>query len=353
MKLIIKNIKQVVYNVEVESDKLTVLDLKKEIEKAHGFDSNLLKLLFNGVVLEDTKTLENYKIKEESVIIMMNTKTKPKNVQSSSDTQPQPQKPEEKKEEKKPEEKKEEKKSVEKKDNKTEEQFTQQLNSLMDMGFEKSQAEAAIKAARGQIDLAIEFLYNGIPEGVNDLDLGQMEGEGEGEGEEEGDDNDDDNPLKKVASIAKIICQNNPAGLSTLLQSIQQNDPDLMQLIKDNEEEFKNLLEQPITQADYRAVQSFQQEMGLGGLGGHQGHGHHGHGSGHGQVTISLTPEEREAINRLKDLGNFSEAEVVQAYFACEKNEELTANYLFEQKMREDDEMFKNNNNNNNNGPSA
>ena len=104
-------------------------------------------------------------------------------------------------------------------------------------------------------------------------------------------------------------------------------------------------MEKPISEEDYRAVQSFQQEMGLG-------QGGHSHGGGHGQIRINLTQEDRAAINRLKDLGNFSEADVLQAYFACDKNEELTANYLFEQKMRDDDEMFKNQNSNNNNGSS-
>ena len=86
--------------------------------------------------------------------------------------------------------------------------------------------------------------------------------------------------------------------------------------------------------------------MGLGG----DDEGHEEHEHGQGQINLNLTPEDQEAIKRLKDLGNFSDADVVQAYIACEKNEELTANYLFEQKMRDDDEMFGGGNNNNNNG---
>ena len=88
-------------------------------------------------------------------------------------------------------------------------QYATQIASLVDMGFEKSQAEAAIKAARGQIDIAVDFLYNGIPEGINDdqymegEDDGQGEGEAEGEGEGEGEEEID--PLKQTASVAKIL----------------------------------------------------------------------------------------------------------------------------------------------------
>jgi len=342
MKLIIKTLKQMSYNVEIPSENSTVLDLKKELEKLHGFDASLLKLLFNGVILEDSKTLQEYKIQENSIIIMMSSKGKPKNNNPPSNNEP----PKQKEEEKKPEEKKPEQKNEQKPQ---EEKYTQQMSSLLDMGFEKTQAEAAIKAARGQIDLAIEFLYNGIPEGINDnmddlnMDEGQEEGEEEGEGDNSGED-----PIKTVASVAKVLCQNNPGALTELLQSIQQTDPDLLNLLNEHEDEFKELLSQPITESDYRAFRRYGQNMGIGGEGEEEQHEHHEHGGDQGQITISLTPEEQEAIKRLKDLGNFSEADVVQAYIACEKNEELTANYLFEQKMRDDDEMFGGNNNNNN-----
>ena len=293
MKIVIKTLKQVTYNVEISSEKSTILDLKKEIEKFHGFDSSTLKLLFNGVVLDDSKTLEDYKIQEESTVIMMNSKIKPKNMNQSSNTTSSQLKTEEKKEVKKEEKKEENKKQTEKIMQKSnEEKYTQQLNSLVDMGFEKSQAEAAIKAARGQIDLAIEYLYNGIPEKINN-NFQQMQEQGQQEGEV-GEENNEDDPLKNVASIAKIIGQRNPSALTQLLQSIQQNDPDLMNLIKEREEEFKTLLEQPITDQDYRAIQRFQQEMGLAGIGVRlPGQGSM---SGQRQIRLDLTPQDREAL---------------------------------------------------------
>jgi hypothetical protein len=49
------------------------------------------------------------------------------------------------------------------------------------------------------------------------------------------------------------------------------------------------------------------------------------------QIQNLLTEEDNQIINRLKNLGDFSYERVVEAYIVCNKNEDLTANYLFEQ----------------------
>ena len=62
----------------------------------------------------------------------------------------------------------------------------------------------------------------------------------------------------------------------------------------------------------------------LGGLGG-----------GPNTRVIQLSEEENAAIERLQALG-FDKARAVEAYFACDKNEELAANFLLEH-MGDDD----------------
>ena len=338
MKLIIKNLKQVPHNVEVENEKVTIKDLKLEIEKEHGFDANHLKLLFNGVVLDDTKTLESYGIKDEYVIIMMNTKAKPKN--TSNEQQTEQAKPQttnttntnETKTEQNPNPQ-----PTSQQQQPQQQNYTEQINNLVDMGFVRSEAEAAIKAARGDTNLAIEFLYNGIPANLPP-EIPQMQPTSSSSSE----------ALQRVASAIKIICSQNPNALQTILMNIEQTNPQLMNNIKEHEEEFKNLLQSPVTQADLQNFQQLQSSLGLGGLGGSGGFNL---GGGHrqrpqGGLQIPLSKEEFEAVKRLKELGNFSDIEAVQAYMACEKNEELAANFLLESKMNEgfEDQMYGQNN---------
>jgi UV excision repair protein RAD23 len=313
MKLKLKNLKQQEFDIEIESEQKTVKDLKIEIEKVHGFDANLMKLLHSGQVLEDAKTLEDYKIKEGNVIILMAAKKK-----QAPPPQPQPEPQAQQNSESKPEEQPKNDTA-----NQNKPDYTDKINSLVEMGYEKEKVEKALNAASGSIELAIEFLNSdNIPEpnqvnqnmgggSVNIPGTGNMPAE-----------------LVQQASIMKILCMNNPQKITSLLNIFKERHPDLINLIKQYETEFKNLLVAPISQEDINIFRQFEQEMRRP-----QG------------PAIRLTKEESDAVKRLQSLGNFSQAEAVQAYLACDKNEEMAANFLFEQKMREEDEANKNQNN--------
>jgi UV excision repair protein RAD23 len=70
--------------------------------------------------------------------------------------------------------------------------------------------------------------------------------------------------------------------------------------------------------------------LGAGAHGGHGGPGANPPGS------IRVTQEEMDAINRLTSLG-FPKSKAAEAYFACDKNEELAANFLFESGGEDED----------------
>ena len=300
MKLKLKNLRQQEFDIEIESDKKTVKDLKLEIEKAYGFDASLIKLLHSGLVLEDAKTLEDYKIKEGNVVIMMATKKKQVEQPPQPAPNPNPQPVPNPNPQPNPQPQ-EQPKPSENKPN-----YSEQVNSLVDMGYEKEKAEKAIQAAHGSVDLALEFLNSGnIPESTGNVNIS-----GSGLPPE----------LVKNASIIKIICMNNPEKITGLLNMFKERHPNLINLIKLHEEEFKNLLVSPITQEDINNFKEIEQELRRP-----QG------------PSIRLTKEESDAVKRLQELG-FSQAEAVQAYIACDKNEEMAANFLFEQKMREEEE---------------
>ena len=273
MHLLLKNLKQQEYQIEIESDQKTVKDLKLEIEKVHNFDSSCIKLLHSGVVLEDAKTLEEYKIKEGNVIIMM--LLKPKKVEAK----PEPNQKEELQQQEPPKNE----------ENKPQPQYTEQINALVDMGYEKEKVERAIKAANGSIDLAVEYLNEEQIPNQNEPNTGNANSNIPSSSN-----SNLPEELKKNASIIKCLCMNNPEKLPSILTNLKEHSPQLFELIKQHEEDFKNLLVSPLSEE--------------------------------------------------------SQADAVQAYFACDKNEEMAANFLFEQKMRDEAEGNNQNQNNQNQG---
>ena len=323
MKLIIKNLKQVPYDVDVSSMDITVKELKNEIEKVHGFDATLIKLLFSGAVLDDTRTLASYQIKEESVLIMMNNKLKPKNVPKEEPQQQVQQQPSQQVQQQQPSQQQQQQPPQ---PQQPKPDYTEQITNLVEMGFIKEEATAAITAAKGNITLAVEFLSTGIPANLP-LDDAIPSNTANNSG---GATAPPRTQLQQIASFVKVICSQNPAALQQVLMALQANAPELMNLIKDNEEEFKNLLSEPLNETDimtFNAMRSGLGDVGFGGSGLTQQQG-----VPQRRNQIVLTKEEFEAVKRLKEMG-FDEMEAVQAYIACDKNEELAANFLFDMKF--------------------
>ena len=53
--------------------------------------------------------------------------------------------------------------------------YTKELEQLLEMGFNKEKAYEAIKYAKGNLELAIDYLYNGIPNNKINTDNNSME----------------------------------------------------------------------------------------------------------------------------------------------------------------------------------
>lgn len=106
------------------------------------------------------------------------------------------------------------------------------------------------------------------------------------------------------------VVQQQPQMLEPILQQLGAGNPQLAQLIGQNQDQFLQLLGESGGDDDAPLPP--------------------------GAYAIQVTEEERDAIERLCRLG-FDREEATQAYFACDKNEELAANFLFEQPQDEDD----------------
>ncbi|XP_014245634.1 UV excision repair protein RAD23 homolog B [Cimex lectularius] len=325
MKITLKNLQQQTFQVDIEPTK-TVKELKEKINSVKGNDypAENQRLIYAGKILTDETPVSEYNIDEKKFIVVMVSKPKlvppvhsgpsdpteasgdevkppvvtPPNPPPSQQSTPQPA----------PLSQAESALLMG-------DEYNSMVQNIVDMGYERSQVEAALRASFNNPDRAVEYLLTEIP--TDPLDLGDR-----GVASERTDPvySRVEDPLGFLRSQPQFqqmraVVQQNPELLNTVLQQIGQSNPALLQLISQHQEEFVRMLNEP---AD-----------GNGGGGG-------GGGVGSGNVTmpntVPVTPQDKEAIERLKALG-FPEHLVVQAYFACEKNENLAANFLLSQNL--------------------
>ncbi|CAN8269760.1 unnamed protein product [Cochlearia groenlandica] len=109
----------------------------------------------------------------------------------------------------------------------------------------------------------------------------------------------------------RAMVQANPQVLQPMLQELGKQNPNLMRLIQDHQADFLRLINEP-TEGGESGNLFGQLEAGMPQ-----------------PQAIQVTPAEREAIERLEAMG-FERALVLEVFFACNKNEELAANYLLD-----------------------
>lgn len=150
----------------------------------------------------------------------------------------------------------------------------------------------------------------------------------------------------------KSVVQHRPEVLNQVLGALMQQNPNLITAIAENQEEFVRLLQEPAAlpgqggtpQDAVAAMIAAAQAAQAGGGGGMPPGGMPmggmppgappggvpGQPQPEGGQQLQLSASDREAVERLMALGGFPRSDAVQAYLACERNEEVAANYLFD-----------------------
>lgn len=331
MKIRIKTLKSVEYEIEIQNE-YTVKEVKQAIESKHSIDYATIKLIYNGSILADDKTILSYDIKEGSVLILMTSKVEKKNevIQNQVEVKPKEVK----------------KETKENKDFK----YNEQMKQLNEMGFDQTLCLQAINAAKGSVQIAIEYLYNGIPpnlsfEGngiINQNDILENDEEYYNDEEElyippeilDTINLEDPNALSNIASVLKVLISSSPDSLQNLLEEVEDTNPEIIDFIKQNETEFKSIMSQPINDDDRKIFEAIIGGGGNANIPVDMNQGLQEEDNSLEEIeniTKDFTTKDRESIANLVNLG-FTEIDAIQAYIACGKNEAFAADFLFQDK---------------------
>jgi UV excision repair protein RAD23 len=266
------------------------------------------------------------------------------------------------------------------------------LAALTGMGFPRNESIAALIAAQGNPDLAYEFILTGIPQMSSPSNVSMPSPSPVAPPSTVG-----INQLRNHPqfNMLKQLIQTNPSSLPQVLNLIGQQNPALLQAIHENEREFLAMMNEPITETSTPPMAppmpmanpmapSMASPMGsqpqggpstaqllqmLSAMSGPQraqflsslgltpeqmaaftqslsqvtpeqlaslAAADPNAPGGVPPGTVVLTHEEMEAINRLMALG-FTQQQAAQAFLACDRDETLAANFLFENGGFDDD----------------
>ncbi|KAI6242978.1 hypothetical protein M3Y99_00208500 [Aphelenchoides fujianensis] len=309
----------------------TVGGIKQKIfeEKGDEFEVDRQKLIYNGKVLEDGQTLQELNVDTKKYIVVMAPKKRvevpvvPKAEEGAKSEQPPTSQPA----------------SSAAPTGTTTTSTTAEAGaapadqaaqdelpaeheaacaSIVSMGYPRGEVIRALRAAFYNADRAVEYLCTGIPE-LN-LNAGEAAAAGEDAEMSPADSADSvglgflrDSP--QFAQICQLV-RGRPELLPQVLAEISSSNPELMHF---DSREPGGMLNEGTGEEAGGAVGGGAQQAAEGGEqeGAHQA----------GMMTIAITENDRNAIQRLQSMG-FPEQLVIEAYFACDKNEDLAVNYI-------------------------
>nr|GLL32978.1 ubiquitin receptor RAD23c-like [Ipomoea trifida] len=300
--------------------KSLVADVKKSIETVQGsnvYPASQLMLIHQGKVLKDGTTLEENKVAENNFVVVMMTKTIAPASSTSASTAPV---------------------SGDVYDQAASNlvagsNLEGTIQQILDMGggtWDRETVVRALRAAFNNPERAVEYLYSGIPESAEVPPAGgnpppvlqppnqEAQPQQAAQPAPVPSSAPNANPLDLFPQGLPNIASSNTGGANTLeflrnsqqpmLQELGKQNPHLMRLIQEHQADFLRLINEPVEGGEGNILGQLAASM---------------------PQAIQVTPEEREAIERLEAMG-FDRALVLEVFFACNKNEELAANYLLD-----------------------
>lgn len=212
------------------------------------------------------------------------------------------------------------------------------ISNLMELGYEREMVVRAMQASYNDPNRAAQYLDSGIPSQSEERMQGTSPPQQPADpvSQEEAElQPQAANPASPPAAGANPLevlrnqpqfdqlrdtLRQNPNMLQSLLQRIGENNPRLLSVISENQQAFIQMLNETPSEQE-SSMPPAVPPVGGGAFGN--------------PVSIQVTQDEKEIIDRLKNMG-FPEHLVIQAFFACEKNEELTVNFLLSQDPSDD-----------------
>lgn len=344
MKLTIKNLQQQSFHIDIEPSQM-VKELKAKIQSEKGSEylAEYQKLIYAGKILSDDQALSEYNIDESKFIVVMLSKPKPAPAPYAGPSDPtQPVAQDSEASRPVPPAATTDSAAAVSTTPSTPatqtpagttpttpsdaestllmgDEYRQMVQNIVDMGYDRAQVTEALRASFNNPDRAVEYLITGIPPVMDVEEEAPVAARESQEGED---------PLAFLRTQPQFqqmrtVVQQNPELLATVLQQIGQSNPALLELISHNQEAFVRMLNEPVGEGGGGVTPPVAPPSGGAA-------NEPGAGSILGRVQVS--PQDEEAIERLKALG-FPEHLVIQAYFACEKNENLAANFLLSQNL--------------------